>query len=95
MTTADDLLREVYQQAGNEAPAVRRQALTPDLRDRIRRHLAPPDAVVAAAEEIILELDNYARGISKEEYGLPTWNQERMTAMTQKVVAILSRGAKP
>lgn len=36
---ADEFLREVYRQAGNAAPANRRHALTPGLRDSIRDHL--------------------------------------------------------
>lgn len=39
------LLREVYEQIGNHAPAERRHAVTPGLRDRIRdflRDATPP-----------------------------------------------------
>lgn len=37
----EGLLREVYSQAGNGAPAERRHALTPGLRDDIRDVLYP------------------------------------------------------
>lgn len=39
LATATSLLEEVYRQAGNSAPAERRHALTPDIRDRIRDYL--------------------------------------------------------